>query len=168
MREILESDAQDIFELDSDPEVHTYLGNKPIKSIEEAQGIVNYIREQYKENGIGRWAVIDKKTHEFLGWSGLKYEKVLRKNFPYYDVGYRLKKQYWGKGVATETAVAALAYGFQKLHLPEIYAAAHVENIASNKILQKIGMKFIETFECDGVLNNWYKIERPEEPIKKT
>ncbi len=163
LRQILESDAQDLFELDSDPDVHAYLGKKPIKSLKEAQGIVRYIRGQYKENGIGRWAIIDKKTNEFLGWSGLKYETALRKNFPYYDVGYRLKKKHWGRGVATETALAALDYGFQKLHLAEIYAAAHVENIASNKTLQKIGLKFIETFDCDGAPHNWYKIERPDE-----
>jgi ribosomal-protein-alanine N-acetyltransferase len=92
LREVVASDAQGLFELDSDPEVHKYLGNKPIKSIKEAEGTVEYIRSQYKNYGIGRWAVVDKKTNEFVGWSGLKYETEVRKNAPYYDLGYRLKR----------------------------------------------------------------------------
>ena len=63
----------------------------------EAKSIIEEIRKQYKENGIGRWAVIDKKTNDFIGWAGLKYEQKLGDNFKYYDLGYRLKKKYWGK-----------------------------------------------------------------------
>lgn len=162
LREIGNDDAQDLFELDSDPEVHKYLGNKPITSLKEAESIVNYIRAQYEENGIGRWAIIDKLSNEFIGWSGLKYEKALRKDFNYYDLGYRLKKKHWGKGIATETAIASIKYGFEKLNLTEICAAAHIDNNASNKILQKLGLKFMETFEYDGEMLNWYKLEKPD------
>ncbi len=158
LREIEEYDFQGIFELDSDPAVHRYLGQQPIKSIQEAKAIVQYIRNQYKENGIGRWAIIDKKTNEFIGWSGLKYETAVRQDMPYYDLGYRLKKKFWGKGIATETALVSLKYGFQTMGLKEIYAGAHVENIGSNKVLQKVGLQFIETFEYDSAPHNWYKI----------
>lgn len=162
LRAIEESDIQGIFELDSDSEVHRYLGKKPIKSLQEAKAIIKYIRKQYEENGIGRWAVIDKMTNEFMGWSGLKYEKEVRKEMHYYDLGYRLKKKFWGKGIATETALASLNYGFQVMSLHEIYAGAHIENIASNKVLQKVGLNFIETFEYDGAPHHWYKINKHE------
>lgn len=162
LREITEADVNGIFELDSDPDVHKYLGNKPIKSLEESKAIIKYIQKQYEENGIGRWAVVDKVTNEFIGWSGLKYEKEVRKEMDYYDLGYRLKKKFWGKGIATETALESLNYGFQKLNLNEIFAGAHIENIASNKVLQKVGLKFIETFEFDGAPHHWYKLNRDE------
>jgi ribosomal-protein-alanine N-acetyltransferase len=162
LRKIEEYDLQGIFELDSDPEVHRYLGEKPIKSIEESKSIVNYIRKQYEEDGIGRWAVVDKMTNEFIGWSGLKYEKEVRKEMFYYDLGYRLKKKFWGKGIATETALESLKYGFQVMNLEEIYAGAHIENIASNKVLQKVGLKYIETFEYDSAPHHWYKISKSE------
>ena len=71
LRDIEETDVQGIFDLDSDPEVHTYLGTPPIQTLEEARGIIEYIRKQYAEHGIGRWAVIDKETSDFVGWSGL-------------------------------------------------------------------------------------------------
>ena len=162
LREIEESDAQGIFELDGDPEVHRYLGEKPIKDIEESKSIINYIRNQYEEHGIGRWAVIDKKTDEFVGWSGLKYEKEVRDEMYYYDLGYRLKKKFWGRGIATETAIESLKYGFQVMGLKEIYAGAHIDNIASNKILKKVGLKFLEVFEYDGAPHNWYRIDKNE------
>ena len=54
--------------------------------------MISFIRAQYVKNGIGRWAIIDKNTEDFIGWTGLKYEQNLRKEFNYYDLGYRLKK----------------------------------------------------------------------------
>lgn len=166
LREIEESDIQGIFELDSDPEVHKYLGKKPIKSLQESKAIIRYIRKQYEEAGIGRWAVIDKMTNEFIGWSGLKYEKEVRQEMNYYDLGYRLKKKFWGRGIATETALVSLNYGFQTMGLNEIYAGAHIENIASNKVLQKVGLNFIETFEYDGAPHHWYKITKNDRQEK--
>lgn len=160
LREIEDCDLQGLFELDSDPEVHKYLGKSPIKSLQESKSTISYIRKQYEEDGIGRWAVIDKITNEFIGWAGLKYEKEVRKEMHYYDLGYRLKKQFWGQGIATETALESLNYGFINLNLKEIYAGAHVENVASNKVLQKVGLKFIETFQYDGAPHNWYKIDK--------
>jgi len=143
IRDLEEFDAKGIFDLDSNPEVHEFLGKKPIKTIKEAEEVINFIRKQYVDNGIGRWAIIDKKTNDFIGWTGLKYEQKLRENMSYYDLGYRLRKKYWGKGIATETAIESLKYGFSKVNLREICAAADVNNLASNKILIKIGLSKI-------------------------
>jgi len=106
LRDIEEQDVTGIFDLDSDPDVHEYLGKKPIKTMQEAEEVIEYIKGQYIKNGIGRWAIIDKKTNDFIGWSGLKYEEHVR-NYNYYDIGYRLRKKYWGKGIATETVQEA-------------------------------------------------------------
>lgn len=132
LREIAETDLEGIYELESDAEVHNYLGKKPIRNFEEAKSVIDYIRKQYKDEGIGRWAIIDKGTNEFVGWSGLKYEREVRQEMNYYDLGYRLKKKYWGQGIATETAFESLKYGFDELNLQEIFGGAHIENIASN------------------------------------
>ncbi len=162
IRDIETYDAKGIYELDSDPDVHEYLGKKPIQTIKEAKQIIDFIRYQYIENGIGRWAIIDKKTGDFIGWTGLKYEQGLRKNFDYYDLGYRLKKIYWGYGIATETAIESLKYGFENLGLKEIGAAANRNHLVSNKILKKVGLKFIETFDFEGVSHNWYNLKKTE------
>jgi len=167
IRDLENYDIKGIFELDSDLDVHEYLGKNPIKTMEEAEQVIDHIRNQYVENGIGRWAVIDKKTKDFIGWTGLKYEQGLRKDFSYYDLGYRLKKKYWGNGIATETAIESLKYGFEKLNLKEIGAAADIQHVASNKILKKIGLKFIETFNYEGVPHNWYNIKKTEWLVSK-
>ena len=102
LREILPTDVEGMYELDSDPEVHKYLGNKPVTSREQTVDVIHFIRQQYVDNGIGRCAIIDKKSNEFIGWTGLKlvtYKTNHHTN--YYDLDYRLIKKYWGKGIAT-------------------------------------------------------------------
>lgn len=162
LRDVRKADVQGFFELDSDPEVHTYLGNNPVKHIEESEKTIQHILQHYVQNGLGRLAVIEKATGAFMGWSGLKYETVIRPESPYYDLGYRLKKAYWGQGVATEAAIASLEYGFQTLGLKEICAAASIRNIASNKVLQKVGLEWMETFEYEGEVCNWYRMANPK------
>lgn len=162
LREIVEDDLYDMFELDSDPEVHSYLGNKPIETLHDAKTTIEYIRNQYANDGIGRWAVIEKSTNEFAGWSGLKFEREVRKDMHYYDLGYRLKKRFWGKGIATESSKEALKYGFEVLNLSAIYGGAHVDNAASNRVLQKVGLTHLETFIFDNAPHHWYGIRREE------
>jgi len=160
-RDIEESDIKGMFALDSDSEVHRYLGGKPIKSVDDAQRIINNIRQQYIDNGIGRWAITDKQSGDFMGWGGLKLEDVVR-DFNYIDLGYRLRREYWGKGIGTEIAKESLMYGFNTLDYDEICAAADINNIGSNKILSRSGMKLTETFDFDGIKHNWYRIKKSE------
>ncbi len=160
-RDIEESDVKGMYALDSDSQVHRYLGKKPIKSVDEAMQAIKYIRQQYSDNGIGRWAVIDKQSGDFMGWGGLKLEDIVR-DFDYVDLGYRLRREYWGKGVGSEIAKESLKFGLNALNLDEICAAADVNNIGSNKILSRSGMKLTETFYFDGSKHNWYSINQSE------
>ncbi|GAB3198486.1 RimJ/RimL family protein N-acetyltransferase [Pontibacter aydingkolensis] len=161
LRELLPSDESGIFELDSDSDVQRYLGNKPIKRVEDARKSIEFIRQQYLDNGIGRWAVIEKETNCFVGWAGLKFVREATNNhINYHDLGYRLIKKYWGKGYATESAKASLDYGFEKLKLKEIYSMADVNNIASRKVLEKVGLKLLNSFDLNGVAHNWFRISK--------
>ncbi|KLT66544.1 GNAT family N-acetyltransferase [Pedobacter sp. BMA] len=160
LREILPTDIEGMFELDSDCEVHRYLGNQPISTREQALANIKLIRQQYLDNGIGRWAIIEKNTGNFLGWSGLKFiTEQTNRHVNYYDLGYRLIKKYWDQGFATETAIATIDYAFNKLNINEIYAIADCKNEGSDKILKKAGLKFIESFGLNGVEHNWYEIK---------
>ncbi len=163
LREIELTDVDGMFELDSNPEVHKYLGNKTVSSKEEMLKVIAFIRQQYVENGIGRWAIIDKENNAFVGWSGLKFVTENTNNHQnYYDLGYRLIPKYWGKGIATETATASVEYAFNELDCKEIFAIADVDNIGSNQILQKVGLKFIETFDEKGIEHNWYRLSKAD------
>lgn len=162
LRELLPEDEAGIFELDSDPEVHRYLGQKPIRSTEEAGQVIQFVRHQYKEFGIGRWAVIEKETGAFAGWSGLKFiTDTINGHSGFYDLGYRFIKKFWGKGYATETAKATVQYAFETLGLNELYGMAHAENIASQQVLGKAGLQYVNAFELEGLPQRWYRWQAP-------
>lgn len=161
LREIVAEDENALFEVDSNPQVNTYLGNNPVKNIEQIRGVIQFIRQQYIDNGIGRWAMIEKKSNKFIGWSGLKLVKELTNNhINYYDLGYRLNQNYWGMGYATESAMACVDYGFKQLKQKEIFAMAHFENKASRHVIEKSGLKYIETFNENNIPHDWFKIEK--------
>ncbi|MCB0795601.1 MAG: GNAT family N-acetyltransferase [Flavobacteriales bacterium] len=161
IRDIEASDVEGIFVLDSDPEVLRYIGTPVMTQRAQAEQVIAHIRRQYQKNGIGRWAMELRSTGEFIGWTGLKWEQDIRP-FPYYDLGYRLIRKYWGQGYATESARASLRHGFEVLGYPEICAAAEADNLASNRILRKIGMKQGEPFTFEGKVCNWYALKKEE------
>jgi RimJ/RimL family protein N-acetyltransferase len=163
LRDFLETDQADLFEMDSDPEVHRYLGNRPVKTVDEIKTVIQMVRQQYIDNQIGRWIMVEKATGNVLGWAGLKYiRQTMNSTSHFYDVGYRLKQKHWGKGFASEAAQAALAYGFNQLNLTEIIGITAIENQASANILKKIGLQFINQFVEDGMQCNWFKITADE------
>lgn len=160
LRDLLTQDAEDMFKMDSNPLVHQYLGNKPITTITEAHENIAFIRKQYIDFGIGRWAVIEKETGLFAGWAGLKWiAEEMNNHQNFYDLGYRLLPQFWGKGIATEAAKASFDYAFNELKVNTLYAITHVENLTSRHILEKIGFNFVETFKFQDFDCNWLKTE---------
>jgi RimJ/RimL family protein N-acetyltransferase len=165
LRELKLTDLEGMFALDSDPEVHKYLGNKPVKTIEESLKIIESVLKQYKERGIGRFAVIEKASGDFVGWSGIRLNTEYNMNgyTKYYDVGYRLIKRFWGKGYATESGKASVEYAFNTLKLPELFATTELENQASHNALLKIGLHYVEDFyfEQEQINLRWYKMECP-------
>lgn len=161
-REILPTDIDGMFELDSNPLVHRYLGNKPVKRREESEEMIQSIRKQYIELGIGRWAVIEKESQFFIGWAGLKLNtEPANDHVDYYDLGYRFIPEFWGKGFATEASAAIKKYGFEIMNLPVIYGLAEINNLASRKVLEKTGMQFVEFFDLDGIQVAWYELANP-------
>ena len=160
LRELQLSDAEAFFAMDNNPNVHQYLWNKPVQKIEEIIEIILSIRQQYIDNGIGRFVMILKETNEFIGWAGLKYNtEVVNNKINFYDIGYRLDEKFWGKGYASEAAEAWLNYAFETMNIKTMEAAAHTENVASNKILQKIGMEFTGQYLEDDIFWNWYTLD---------
>jgi len=163
LRKFQPEDAEAMFELDSNPAVHTYLGNNPMQTMDQARDIIKSLLSQYEEHGIGRWAAIEKSSGKFIGWSGLKFmTDPINNRSHYYDVGYRFIPQFWGKGYATESAKAALEYGFTKMNMQEIVGTVSIENHASRRALEKCGLTFVEKFMWRDIPCDWLKITRTE------
>ena len=158
------ADANAMFAMDSNPEVHKYLWQNPTQTVEETIKIIEFVKAQYVKNNIGRFATVLKETNEFIGWTGIKYidDHVENGNTNFYDYGYRLAEKFWGKGYATEASIAWLTYGFNQIHIDKMNAYTHKDNGASNHILKKIGMQFIEEYIAeDGVSWKWWQMENP-------
>ncbi len=159
LREIVIEDKQDLFALDADPEVHRFLGNKPVTSMEQIEVMIESLSLQYRERGIGRWAIVEKSSGDFIGWSGLKLviEQVNGYNH-FIDLGYRIIRSHWGRGVATETARASLKYGFETIQLENIYASAQEQNQASLAVLSKLGFERQNRYHDFGAWQIWHEL----------
>jgi RimJ/RimL family protein N-acetyltransferase len=158
------SDAEDMFAMDSNPIVHKYLWQTPSKEIAETIKVIEYLQKQYRENKIGRFATILKETNEFIGWTGIKYinDHEENGNTNFYDYGYRLDEKFWNIGYATEASIAWLDHGFKEMKIEKMNAYTHFENGASNHILQKVGMTFMEDYlDKDGILWKWWQMNNP-------
>lgn len=159
LRALEEADFERMFLMDSDPEVMKYIGVPPLTDINESKEVIQMIRKQYEENGVGRLAVVEKESGLVVGWSGLKlltkavngYQNVL-------ELGYRFVPESWGKGYATESGIASLDYGFHELNAEVIYAYAHSEHEASNHILRKLGFQKTSEFEEPDGICFWYEL----------
>ncbi len=160
LRKLTEDDVDHIFLLDSNPEVMRYVGALPITQKEESAKMLENIISQYERNGTGRLAVIEKESNQFIGWSGIKLLTDEVNGFKnVYELGYRFLPEFWGKGFATESALASLDLGFNQLNADKIYAYADVGNESSNRILTKLGFEKKGTFLDNGDICNWFELK---------
>ena len=142
LREYVEEDAEAFFKLNTDPEVLRFVPDKALQSVEQAQQIlIDHPIADYRKHGFGRGACILKSTGEQIGFAGLKYLEELGE----VDVAYRLLPGHWSQGFATEVALASVCYGFADLDLKRIIGLVMPENIASARVLEKTGLRYVET-----------------------
>jgi [ribosomal protein S5]-alanine N-acetyltransferase len=153
LREFSNEDAASMLELNSDPEVLKFTGDKAFSSLDEARLFLeNY--NQYSLYGFGRWAVIQKSSEKFIGWCGLKYSATTDE----VDIGFRFLKTVWNQGYATEAAQKCINLGFETFGIKRIVGRAMVENIASVKVLEKLGLTYLKEFDFDGEEGVIYEI----------
>lgn len=141
IRESVEEDAEAFFAWSSDPEVMRHTGEPLAASVEEVRQKIRAYPD-YRERGYGRWAVVYKPDDLVVGFNGLKYLPELDE----VDLGYRLRSDYWGLGIATESSLAVVRYGFESLGLDRIIGLVLPENAASIRVLEKVGMR------CEGMV----------------
>lgn len=130
-------DLIDLYRIYRDRQVMKYVGIGA-RTLAETEAALCSTIDHWQQHGFGMWAVVEKKDDRTIGRCGLCFLD----NTPEVELGYVLDKAYWGRGLATEAARASLKYGFAQLKLQRIVAIAHPENLASQRVMQKLGMKF--------------------------
>ena len=156
LRPFEKGDGYHFYHINSDSEVLKYTGDVAFNSLEDAHRFIEQYN-QYEINGYGRWAVLLKKTDAFIGWCGLKYEPDTGET----DLGYRFYRNQWGMGFATETTLASIKFGFEKLKLKSIVGRAYFGNDASIRVLEKCGMKFERNMIFDERSAVMYRVINP-------
>src|SRR4030095_3221708 len=157
LRTFTEDDAALLFELNIDPEVTRYT-HDAMTDLSQAKKVLDeVILTQYALYNHGRWAVLQKSNLQFAGWCGLKCVPERQE----IDLGYRFEKIFWGKGFATEAAFACLPYGFNRLGFQKIVGRALPENLASIRVLEKCGLRYVGEEYVHGYLHKTYKATNP-------
>jgi RimJ/RimL family protein N-acetyltransferase len=145
LRRFTEDDVDNLVELDSDPDVmHFINGGRPTPRDEIENEVLPMFLDYYERfAGYGFWAAVEKSTGEFVGWFPFRPEGA---NPGEVELGYRLRRSAWGKGYATEGSRALIHKGFAEFGVQRVFAGTMVVNVASRRVMEKAGLKFVRTF----------------------
>jgi RimJ/RimL family protein N-acetyltransferase len=153
-----ESDLAPYARICADPEVMRYLSGPMTREHSEEQ-VAEFVGH-WEERGFGLWAVEEKSSGAFIGFIGLLYHEDWSEGEHRTEVGWRLDRPFWGRGLATEGATASLRYGFEKLGLERIISIAVPENLASRRVMEKLGMTLCGETRFKGYDVVWYGMDR--------
>ncbi len=138
LRQWREQDKPDLARLNADSIVMEFYPS--ILSVEESNVLADKISALISEKGWGLWAVELLDTKQFIGFVGLHEPTHDLPCTPCVEVGWRLAKEYWGKGYATEAARAALNFAFEVLKLEQVYSFTSVGNEKSEAVMRRLNM----------------------------
>jgi RimJ/RimL family protein N-acetyltransferase len=146
LRRFTEADVDNLFDLDSDPDVMRFLtgGAPTTREAIQTRFLPAFRRYYERSEAFGFWAAIEKSTGDFLGWfhfrppEGSSPDEV--------ELGYRLRKSAWGKGYGTEGSRALIRKGFTELGVRRVIASTYQDNIGSRRVMEKVGMTLVRTF----------------------
>ena len=135
-----------------------YIGDGKLQSRAQTEVRLNAILDHWEQHGFGLWVTIEKASGDFAGFCGLKYLDSTSE----IEVGYRLAKRFWGMGFATEAAQASLRFGFEVHGLDRIVAVVQPENVASCRVAEKIGLRYVTDARFYDTDVKYYAISREQ------
>ena len=150
LRQFTEDDVDNLFDLNSDPEVMRYLtGGRPTPREEIRDQIIPFHMAVYgRLDRLGTWAAESTGTGEFLGW--FHFRPGHDTEITNIDLGYRLRRSAWNKGYATEGSRALINMGFTDLGVERVFAHAMTVNTASRRVLEKCGLTLVRATAYEG------------------
>ena len=146
LRRFTADDIDDLFALDNDPAVMRFLngGTPTPRDVIERDFLPLILGYYARFTGYGFWAAIEKTAGAFLGWFSVRPRDERQPDVV--ELGYRLNRAAWGRGYATEGARALIDHGFTSLGMERIYATTYQDNLASRRVMEKVGMTFVRSY----------------------
>lgn len=141
LRRWREADVVPLAAINGDPEVMRWIGTGTTRNLEQTRASVAAIERGWDETGVSLFAVEVRATSQLAGLTGLAVPAFLPEIMPAIEIAWRFGKSFWGQGIATEAARAALAFGLVNRGLDRIVAVVQVGNGASERVMQKLGMR---------------------------
>lgn len=139
LRKLMLRDANDIFEYAGNPEVSRFVTWDVHRAVADSISFIRASLTQYDENNCGPWGIVFKENNKLIGTISFMGWNHLQNNA---EIGYAMSSDYWNKGIMTEAMKVSLTFGFNKMNLHRIQARCLTDNFASEKVMQKCGMKF--------------------------
>jgi RimJ/RimL family protein N-acetyltransferase len=139
LRQWREEDLAPFAALNADPQVMEFFPKVLTRA--ESDVVAGRIRDHFARHGFGLWAVEAPGVVDFMGFVGLAVPSFEAHFTPCVEIGWRLAREHWGHGYATEAATAALAFGFGDRALEEIVAFTVPANIPSRRVMGRLGMR---------------------------
>lgn len=152
LREIKESDVNDMYEYAHLPYIGPSAGWAPHQSKEETRTIIRMMNGKYRFGGVGTFAIVYKENSKMIGTIELH---SMVKNYKA-ELGYTVNPEYWGKGIAFEGAKAIIPWGFEALDLKRIECTAFTNNYQSKRVCEKLGLTYEGIRKKGYVLYNGY------------
>jgi len=147
IRQFTEDDVDNLFSLNSDPEVMRYLGRPVPREVLRDEIIPFHLGVYQRFDRLGTWAAESASNGEFLGWFHFRTEDDGITNI---HLGYRLHRSAWNKGYATEGSAALINMGFTDLGVQRVFAHTMTANTASRRVLEKCGLTLVRTVPYQG------------------
>ncbi len=150
-------DLEEFAKLNSDDEVMEHFPKTLSKK--EVEIFIDRLKNHFIENGFTYYATEIVETKELIGMIGLALQEYKSKFTPAIDIGWRLKRNAWGKGYATEGANRCLEYAFNELAINKIISVCTINNKKSENVMKKIGMTYMGKFNHPE-MNNYSEYEK--------
>ncbi|MDY6808010.1 MAG: GNAT family N-acetyltransferase [Actinomycetota bacterium] len=148
LRPVTGSDVSALVGLDSDPLVMRYVSDGVPTSREVIEGwVLPRADAERRAHNTGMWTAVDRDAGHFRGWFALRTPRHSHR--PEVELSYRLTREVWGRGLATEGAHALLTMSFRELGAERVFASTMAANIASRRVMEKIGMRLSAIHLCD-------------------
>ena len=148
IRQFTQDDVDNLFDLNSDPEVMRYLGRAVPREVLRDEIIPFHLEVYERLDRLGTWAAESAENGEFLGW--FHFRPGPDGDITNIDLGYRLRRSTWNKGYATEGSRALINMGFTDLAVERVFAHTLTVNTASRRVMEKCGLTLVHTVPYDG------------------